>query len=145
MRVTRRFHAEELDVNMTPMIDIVFQLIIFFLVVSEIISADRIANLTLPVADQARPEPKLPERLVISVNKFNQIIIGGRVRTMDDVERLLKLKKRESDGRPGDRTKQPVLIQADRHAKWMIVQDIIETANKLKFWRLSFATKTEAP
>jgi len=145
MRVTKRFHTEELDLNMTPMIDIVFQLIIFFLVVSEIISSDRIENLTLPIADEAKPEPKLPERLVISVNSFNQIIIAGRVRTMDDVERLLKLKKRESDARPSGRTKQPVLIQADRHAKWAVVQDIIEAANRLKFWRLSFATKKEAP
>ena len=145
MRVTKRFHAEELEIDMTPMIDVVFQLIIFFLVVSQIISSDRIENLTLPAADEAKPERELPERLVISVDSFGRILISGRVRTIDDVERLLRLKKRQGGVKLGERTSQPILIQADRHSKWAVVQDIIETANKLKFWRLSFATKTEVP
>ena len=144
MHVTKRFHTEELELNMTPMIDIVFQLIIFFLVVSEIASYDRIENLTLPTADQAKAEEKIPERLIISINTFNHIYISGRRRTMEDVERFLRVEKKlRGEGRA--RTKQPILIQGDRNAKWEVVQDIIETANKLKFWRISFSARKEAP
>ncbi len=142
MHVTKKFHTEDLELNMTPMIDIVFQLIIFFLVVSEIASYDRIENLTLPLADQARPEKKLKNRLVINVNKHNQIIIAGKQRTIADVERYLRAEK-SLQNLGSNRSKQPVLIQADRNAKWRVVQDIVETANKLKFWRLSFGAKTK--
>jgi len=142
MHVTKRFHVEELELNMPPMIDIVFQLIIFFLVVSEFASYDRIEHLTLPIANQAKAEDFLPERLVISVDTFNRIFIAGSQRTMKDVERLLKAEKRIQGAGRG-RTKQPVLIQADRHARWEVVQDIIEKANELKFWRLSFSAKRE--
>ena len=143
MHVTKRFHVEELELNMTPMIDIVFQLIIFFLVVSEFASYDRIDHLTLPIASQAMSEQILPTRLIISVDTFNRIFIAGNQRTMKDVERLLKAEKRMQGAGRG-RTKQPVLIQADRHARWEVVQDIIEKANELKFWRLSFSAKREA-
>ena len=142
MRVTKRFHIEELELNMTPMIDIVFLLIIFFLVVSEIASYDRIENLTLPVASEALSELQLRDRLIISVDTFNRIFIGGRERTMAEVGRLLRAEK-DVRGEGKSKTKQPVLIQADHNAKWETVQKIIEKANELKFWRLSFSAKRE--
>ena len=146
MRVTKRFHVEDLELNMTPMIDIVFLLIIFFLVVSEIASYDRIENLTLPVASEAMSEHKFPDRLIISVDTYNRIFIGGRERTMTEVGRLLKAEReiRRKNGGGEGKTKQPVLIQADHNAKWEVVRSIIEKANEFKFWRLSFSAKRKA-
>ena len=138
MHVTKRFHPEELELNMTPMIDIVFQLIIFFLVVSEIASNDRIENLVLPAASQAKAEEALPGRLIISVDTSNQIYIAGQPVNMAQVESHLRAEKSLRR-----RTDQPVLIQADRYAKWEVVQDIIEKASQLKFWKLSFGAKKE--
>jgi len=147
MHVTKRFHAEELDLNITPMIDVVFLLLIFFLVVSEIASQDHIEDLQLPLANEAKEEQTLPNRLVISVSRKNgqdRIWIAGRIRTIDEVERYLSVEKRFRGAGKGQ-TRQPVLIQADRHAKWQTVQDIMEKASKLKFWRLSFSVKLRAP
>jgi biopolymer transport protein ExbD len=141
MHVTKRFHSEELEMNMTPMIDVVFLLIVFFLVVSEIVSYDHIDNLTLPIANAAVEERKMPDRLVISIDTDNNVFVAGQPRSLKDVERLLKIEKQKHGTGPTRKTGQPVLIQADRHADWKTVQDIIETANKLKFWRLSFAVK----
>ena len=140
MHVTKRFHAQEMELNMTPMIDVVFQLIIFFLVVSEIASYDRVENLTLPNASEAIKEQVLPDRLIISVDMNNDIWIARGKRSMRDVERYLRIEKKL---RSGGRRKvdQPVLIQADRNSRWQVIQDIIETANKLKFWHLSFSVK----
>ena len=133
---------EQPTIAMAPLIDIVFLLIIFFLVVSEIASYDRIDNLVLPVADEAQPENILPERLIISVDTFNDIYVGGRKRTLEDLETLLRLEKKYS-GETGGRTKQPILIQADQDARWEVVQDILETAGRLKFWRISFSARKE--
>ena len=144
MRVTKRFHTEELELNMTPMIDIVFQLIIFFLVVSEFASYDRIADLTLPSASEAKAEDvAVPDRLIISVDRLGRIWIAGRERTMADVDRYLRVEKNQRGEERGKKTGLPVLIQADRNAAWRVIQDVIEKANELKIWRLSFATKKE--
>ena len=143
MHVTKRFHAEELDMNITPMIDVVFQLLIFFLVVSEIASRDHIEDLTLPVASEAREEEAMPDRLVISVSRKageDRIWIAGRMRTINEVENYLRVEKQFRGSGTGE-TKQPVLIQADRHARWQTIQDIMEKAAKLQFWRLSFGVK----
>ncbi len=140
MRVTKRFHVEELELNMTPMIDIVFLLIIFFLVVSEIASFDHIKDLELPMASAAILEDELPGRLVISIDTNDRIFVGGQQRTVADIGRLLQAQK-DVRGEGAGRTNQPVLIQADEHAKWSTVQKVIEKANDLKFWRLSFSAR----
>jgi biopolymer transport protein ExbD len=141
MHVTKRFHTEDMELNMTPMIDVVFQLLIFFLVVSEIASYDRVENLTLPNASEAIEEQVLPDRLIISIDNKNQIWIARGKRSMRDVERYLNIEKKLR-GAGKRKSDQPVLIQADRNARWEVIQDIIETANKLKFWHLSFSVKT---
>jgi biopolymer transport protein ExbD len=140
MHVTKRFHSQDMEMNMTPMIDVVFQLLIFFLVVSEIASYDRVENLTLPEASEAINEQVLPDRLIISIDRFNQIWIARGQRTMEDVKRYLRI-ERQIRGAGQRKVNQPVLIQADYNSRWQVVQDIIEAANELKFWHLSFAVK----
>lgn len=142
MKVTRRFQVEELELNMTPMIDVTFQLLIFFMVCTELATYDRVEDLHLPVADQAKPETIRPDRLIISVDRKNQIWIRGRVCTLARVERELEVEKRARGFGTG-RTKQPILIQADRNARWQVIQDIIEKANEQKFWQLSFGARNE--
>ncbi len=144
MRVTKRFKPEELELNMSPMIDVVFLLIMFFLVVSEIATYDRIEDLTLPNASEAKAEDVMPDRLIISVDTNNQIFIAGQRLNLDGVEHYLRIERQLRRSGSG-KTAQPGLIQADRNAKWRVIQDIIERANKCKFWRLSFSAKKVVP
>lgn len=140
MRVTKRFHVRELELNMTPMIDIVFLLIIFFLVVSEIASLDRVKDLKLPTASEAKMEHEMPDRLVISIDKKSDIYVAGRRLTIADLGRLLQVQK-DVRGEGDVRTKQPVLIQADENVEWSVIQSVLEKADDLKFWKLSFSAK----
>ena len=133
-----------MDLNMTPMIDCVFQLIIFFIVCSEIARVDRIDSITLPIADQAKPENRAQaSRLIISVDKGSKIYIAGQTRSMDQVVKYLKIERSERGVAHDAKTAQPILIQADEHATWQTVQDIIEKANENKFWRIAFSAKKE--
>ena len=51
MRVPRSSRNSEIGINMTPMIDVVFQLLIFFLVSSHIAKHEAQMALPLPIAD----------------------------------------------------------------------------------------------
>jgi biopolymer transport protein ExbD len=63
----RRREAEDVSMNMTPMIDIVFQLVIFFMVVTDM-SQQQLESVILPKAEMAKednPPPK--DRVIVNV------------------------------------------------------------------------------
>jgi len=134
---------DTMEMNLVPMIDIIFNLLVFFILSSEMASLDHIANLKLPMASEAKPEDKRPDRMVINVDGNSNIIIGGRtMKSLNDLSRVLAAAKRTADAeqRRGNAS-QPILINADRNVPWQKIQDIMETAAKHKLSQLSFATK----
>jgi len=66
--------AGELGFDMTPMIDVVFQLIIFFMVALSFVDSQAAAKLTLPVADQAKPPEERDKELFV----FNVVNLNAR-------------------------------------------------------------------
>lgn len=118
--------AEEPD--LTPMIDVVFLLLIFFMLITEITQVD-IENVQLPNALMAQPDEKPPkDRLVINIAKLIQddendrrgiIKIHGQLVGTSDLVRILK--------READKEREPekpfassryVLIRCDRRVEW---------------------------
>ncbi|MDP7009367.1 MAG: biopolymer transporter ExbD [Phycisphaerales bacterium] len=79
----KRNAATTLNANMTPMIDVTFLLIVFFVVVSQIVDRDVIA-LDLPAPTDAMASvSETPQKLVINVVPFGegeveQILIGQK-------------------------------------------------------------------
>ncbi|MFO7900590.1 MAG: biopolymer transporter ExbD [Planctomycetota bacterium] len=164
MHVTKRFHAEELEMNITPMIDVVFLLLIFFLVVSEIVSYDRIEGLELPYAAQAKEESNVPDRIIVSIvprkrvdpedgkmKMMDTVYIQGRIRRMYDLEEpgaeakdevleYLRV-ERQYRGLGDEPSEQPILVQADKDVEWRVVQNVLERAARLQFYRISFGVR----
>ena len=66
--------AKDVDVDLTPMIDIVFQLISFFMVSLAFVESQVEARLTLPAADQAKPPEAVAEDMFI----FNVVNLQAR-------------------------------------------------------------------
>ena len=94
-------------------------------------AADTPADSGAPAAGTVR---KLhAERIVIEIDKSKTMSIKGKVITLNQLREALGKYKKE-------KVKEPILISADRNAEWGTVQGIIDVANDLKFWRLSFAT-----
>ena len=85
MRLSKRRRSHVAGMNMTPMIDIVFLLIIFFLVSSHLARQENRLPLNLPVA--STHDPLDPERapLTISVNEEAKWLVGGDVVNVDQL------------------------------------------------------------
>ena len=67
MKMTRQDNEPEpLEIDMTPMIDVVFLLIVFFMIVVDLTQQD-IVQLELPVTEMGIPDKK-PERNRLTVN-----------------------------------------------------------------------------
>ncbi len=142
MKLTRR-PAEEArtDLNMTPMIDIVFLLIIFFLVVSEL-STLQLEEITLPRADEAEPiGHEHGDHVLVNVREDGTIRIGGRSHSREQLTDWLAV---ESDAAgheaSADATHAPsklhVTIRAHADTEFENVQAILGACSENGVYRM---------
>lgn len=96
--------------EMTPMIDIVFLLMIFFLVASKLDEDDRSIEVLLPQASAAKPLTSRPREFVINIDRDGNYFAGARPVRLDDLRQLLKQSAADNPGR------QTVILRADENA-----------------------------
>ncbi|MGB7344686.1 MAG: biopolymer transporter ExbD [Pirellulaceae bacterium] len=119
MQVPSTNNRRPVGANMTPMIDVVFLLIIFFLVSSHLARQENHLPLDLPTA--ATYGPLDPDRapLTISVNKDAQLLVGGDVVDMPTLKSVLAdLYNREG-------LQAAVRIRTDREVQYRYVEPIL--------------------
>src|SRR6056297_3553521 len=71
----KRNEAEEVDIDMSPMIDMVFLLLIFFIVASQIVKIDK-EPIELPSALYAKVPEDETGRYLITVNREGEMFVG---------------------------------------------------------------------
>lgn len=131
--------VENVKLDMTPMIDVVFQLLIFFMLIMDMSKAQT-EPLTLPSAKKAIKEKYVDTTmLLINVMKDGAIKIGGKLfwkpSMGDDMKKLedeFELRRQnklyqEVQGR-ADWVKYPVLIRCDRSTNFEHLQKILMIA-----------------
>ena len=80
----------EATIEMTPLIDMVFLLLIFFLVATSFQQTEREMQIALPVASSAGPISTSLRELIINVDAEGNIIVSGNRMQPDDLEALIK-------------------------------------------------------
>ena len=79
MQIPSYARSKEVGFNMTPMIDVVFLLIIFFLVSSHLAKQEAQMDIDLPNAESGlESEPSTNPRIVINGTRSGQLLISGR-------------------------------------------------------------------
>src|SRR5947199_5967700 len=81
MRLSKR-HGTKLEINMTPMIDVTFLLLIFFMTVNQVSKAQR-QRMALP--QLAGSQDQSQQALVINVDRAGQIIVAANPVTLPDL------------------------------------------------------------
>ncbi len=77
------------QIDLTPIIDMVFLLLIFFLVATRFHQSEREMKIALPAASSAGPISTSLRELIINVDADGQIIVSGRIVTPDDLRALI--------------------------------------------------------
>jgi biopolymer transport protein ExbD len=134
MRVPARTIDGGVGFNMTPMIDVTFQLIIFFLLSSHLARQEKQLPLPLPAAasGQASAGDDRP-RLTINVLADGTMLVGNRPIALDDLARLLTERKAAH----GDRLE--VRIRADRHVLYRRIEPILPVCAAAGIWNVGYA------
>ena len=111
---------EDTDINISPMIDMVFILLIFFIVTTVFVEEEGIGvdKPTPKPPDEQQEEPDEPVMLRVTV--ANQIIHDGTVVTLNRVETIVKTALSKSDV--------PVIMQVERGALSGIMIQVLDRA-----------------
>lgn len=110
--------------SLTPLIDVVFLLLIFFLVTSEFEDEERRLDIVLPSATSAVPMTSKPREVVVDIDSEGQIYMRGKVTPMDELEELLKAAVANNP------TNQSVVIRADQSASFQPVVNVMDVCNR---------------
>jgi biopolymer transport protein ExbD len=132
--------SKELDVNITPLIDIVFLLLIFFMV-STTFERESEIDVTLPQAAIDAPQEQ-SEVIEIVISSQGEFYVNGKRVINKQVSTLKQALLKVADGREDP----PIIISADAKATHQSVVTVMDAARQLGFVHLSFATSqiTEA-
>ena len=95
--------------EMTSMIDIVFLLMIFFLVASKLDEADRSIDVVLPQASAAKPLTSRPREFVVNIDRDGNYFAGARPMRLEDLKDLLRQAATDNPQR------QAVIVRADEN------------------------------
>jgi len=126
---------DELSINLTPLIDVVFLLLIFFMVSTTFTRETRLA-VNLPEAD-GEPAQDARQVIEISVSRSGGYAIDGRPLVNAQLSTLMQGLEEVSRG---DRTTALVLI-ADADATHQSVVTAMDAIGQSGFSRLSIATR----
>lgn len=80
---------DAIQLNLTPMIDVLFLLIIFFMVATEFSQAERSVDLELPKVGEAGTNPSPPTPHIVQVTAAGDLLLDGQVRTPDELTAAL--------------------------------------------------------
>ena len=111
-------------VNLTPMIDMVFLLLIFFLVATRFEEEERSLDVQLPQASEAMPLAAKPRELFVNVDAQGRYHVGGEFVDAAQLETLLGQSSVNNPGR------QTVIIRADKRCIWQFVVTVMNLCNK---------------
>ena len=137
MRVPLSNRRSRLEMNMTPMIDVVFLLIIFFLVSSHLQKQEAHAELDLPTAETGDENTQTDTRTLtvnISSRQANfQIAFGARIVPPSKLVSQLQSELKRAKG------KLDVRIRGDRTIPYRVVEPILASCAELDIWNVQFA------
>ncbi|MBM3998167.1 MAG: biopolymer transporter ExbD [Planctomycetes bacterium] len=77
-------------INFTSLIDVVFLLLIFFLVASRFAEEDRQLEVRLPNASEAKPLTDRPREIIVNIDDGGNYFVGDSKMTLDEVDLALR-------------------------------------------------------
>ncbi len=93
--MSRRSKREQLAMDLTPLIDVVFLLLIFFLVTSVFKKDELALLLKLPKSEQGMGNDKKIEQLTIELSN-DEVAVNGKKTSIDDLQGVFEKTVKES-------------------------------------------------
>jgi biopolymer transport protein ExbD len=135
MRLTKHKRSTMTSMDMTPMIDVVFLLLIFFMTVSQVSNINR-EQLQLPKLEGTKDQQEGP--LVVNVNAAGQIVVAGQTLTSPQ---LAVWMSDEIASRRVNPASIKVTVRGDAAGDARAVNEVVRTLNRLGILQIRMAVQ----
>jgi biopolymer transport protein ExbD len=153
MNINKHDAETDMEMNMTPMIDVVFLLIIFFMIITDL-TQQELEDLVLPVAEEAVEDKPNPDerRPIVNIKQDGEIIVRRETiyspeqddyaaleAYLSDMAQLMD--KEVPEGLSVPVPDEPVLIRADENTPFKMIQKIMQLCGKkgIQIWKVELA------
>ena len=132
----RPAQGRDIDINLTPLIDVVFLLLIFFMVSTTFVKESKI-DLTLPEASRQLREAE-PAQIVVAIDRAGEVFVDDKALVNAQVETI----RQALIAARGERDDPMIVISADAEASHQRVVDAMDAARQAGLLRITFPTRT---
>jgi biopolymer transport protein ExbD len=133
---------EQPALNLTSMIDVMFLLVIFFMVGTKFSDAERSMSVKVPKVGQTGALTPAPEKRIVNVHQDGRITLDRQTLTIDELQEVLR-KARRHDRSPG------VVVRADGQGAFQHVANVLAACRNAGVSELGIsvqvADKAQAP
>lgn len=134
----RDYHSQPpSELELAPMIDVVFLLLIFFIVTWQFARFERNMDISVPAAEETDDTKQTVGEIILNVRENGEVILNGSVVSSDDL--ILRLGA-ISEAYPD----QAVILRGDSKATFQHIINVLDLIKKAGIWNVAFAaTKPE--
>ncbi len=125
---------EEPYLNMTPMVDVILNLLIFFMLGTRFAEEERQLNIQLPTVAHAQSLTAPPDEMIVNVFADGHIVFNQKPTSPAELELLLAA----ASARYKD---QAVLVRGDGKGQYQAVMDVLSICQKAGIHNYSLATQ----
>ncbi len=135
MNIKTASDDEDFVINMVPMVDVVFQLLIFFMVATTLIDPERLLDIELPTAESGA-EDRASEEIVLNVLEDGRVVYEGRGLSHEELVAVLR-------GAAALDVNTPVTIRGHRRAMHQNIVSVMDACGIAGLSNLSVGTSED--
>ena len=133
MAKLRRKARPEESFQMTPMIDMVFLLLVFFMCVSTLAQADKNVALDLAESQESKVPEDLSDRGIISLNKDGSIFLRSRSLALEEMKEQIKATLQRNP-------ELEIQLRVDRETRYADVKKVLEACAEAGAYKVIYST-----
>lgn len=134
----KRQAGQEVSVNLTPLIDIVFLLLIFFMVSTTLTQKTKL-SIDLPTAQGDSSKPA-PNKIEVMISRSGEYAVNGQALINNKLKTLARALEKKANGN----TNVPLIITADAGTPHQAVVTAMDAAGRQGFAQLSITTRRDS-
>ncbi|WP_052572977.1 biopolymer transporter ExbD [Haloferula sp. BvORR071] len=123
------------ELQLAPMLDVVFQLLIFFIVTFEFHRSEMDLKVSVPRAQEGADTKRARGEIIVNVRANGEVAVEGQTMTQAQLgEKLSAIAKLHG-------TDQPIRLRGDEKTDFQKIVTVVDICQKAGIWNISFATQ----